>query len=98
MTALFQCDAYFEVPEKRLFVLCGHIVSGAVREGMDVLIPINSQLSRAVEINSVEHVNAADSADTIGITHIVESDDDLSLLMGLNISGELLKIVESNDA
>jgi hypothetical protein len=96
MTALFQCDACFEVPERRIFVLSGHIVSGAVREGMHVLISFNSQLSMAVEINSVEQINAVDSTDMIGITHIVESDDELSLLKGLNIGGELLKIIEPN--
>jgi hypothetical protein len=92
--ALFQCESTFEIPERRLFVLAGQITSGIVKVGMQILIPFNSQVSMAMEIHSIEQINSTSHEAKLGICHVVEADDDLAMLIGLNIGGELLKIVE----
>jgi GTPase len=97
MDALFHCESSFTVPERRLFVVSGHVTSGVVRKGMQIQIPFNDLVSMAMEINSIEQISSADPNAKVGITFRVKSDDELSTLMGLNIGGEILKIVESVD-
>jgi hypothetical protein len=52
--AKFYIRATFESPTRRLFVLAGCITEGEIKPGMLVHVPINSQMSVATRIASME--------------------------------------------
>ena len=57
MTAVFRVHDSFDVSSRRLFILRGEILSGEVRPGMLLYMPLNRGFDATVPINAVEMVD-----------------------------------------
>lgn len=79
------------MPNKRLFVISGDIVSGTVKKGMIMKVRLNSDLSFDLPIDAVEMVKKTETSE-IGLCTLCEDADELSLLKGLNIGDEIIEI------
>jgi translation elongation factor EF-1alpha len=77
---------------KRGLVLAGQVRSGAVRAGMQVCLPLNSELTFVATVKSVEFIDHPDGRSDIGL--VLEDDDDFSLA-GLFDTGEVVLVREA---
>lgn len=70
------------------FVLQSQIVSGVVKVGMDMTLPISSGLVMTMPIDEVEIVDNQ----YIKIKVHCDDADELEFLLGLNLDGEILAV------
>jgi hypothetical protein len=94
MPALFNAKASFAIPSRRMFVISGDIVSGAVKKGMTMKVRMNSSLALTLTIEGVEFVTKKEGSE-VGLTVLYHGADELSMLQGLNIGGEQIEIDDS---
>lgn len=94
MPALFNANASFSIPSRRLFVISGDIVSGVVKKGMSIKVRIKSSLAISLPIEGVEIVTKKEGSE-IGLTTVCRDADELSMLLGLKISGEQIEIEDA---
>jgi hypothetical protein len=59
MSAVFRVHASFDLPSRRVFVLRGEILSGEVRRGMVLHMPLNSGFAATTPIGAVEMIDGA---------------------------------------
>jgi hypothetical protein len=96
MPAQFHANASFTIASRRMFVISGDIVSGAVKKGMTMNIRVNSGFALSLPIESVEFVDKKDRRE-IGLTTICRDADELEFLQSLKIEDEDIEISDSSD-
>jgi translation elongation factor EF-Tu-like GTPase len=88
-SAEFEIIAVFEIPNRGT-VLAGRIRSGVVCAGMQVLLPLNSQLKITTTVTSVELIDHSDGRADVGL--IIEDED--SFMAQLFQPGEVVSVRE----
>ena len=83
--------------ERDRLVIYGDIVEGSVRNHEVLLIPLNSSLSIAAKIESVEAVDGTATGSHVGLIVFSEDPDESSLLEGLNVVGDTLEVAAATD-
>jgi hypothetical protein len=92
VSARFLVQGVFHLKSRELFVVYGDVLEGEVRPGMEIVLPLNSQLSLELSIEGVEFVDGTPTGFHIGLAIKLDEDLDLSLLQGLNLSAEVLTV------
>lgn len=91
----FRVNDTFAVERRRLFVLTGVIVEGQIWAGMLVNVPLNSSLSIARRIQSIEFARRTDGREDVCLCIAYESSDQLNVWKALNIQNETLDVVQA---
>lgn len=89
----FRVESAFQIPERSITVLGGDIVEGVIRPGMILLIPLNSQLSVSVPIDSIELASTANGSRPC--LCIRGDPAEREHLLSLNFVGETLEVVDT---
>jgi hypothetical protein len=89
----FLVNSTFALERRRLFVLAGSITEGQIRAGMIVNVPLNSSLSIAEQIQSIEFIRRTDGREDVCLCIAYESSDELEMWKALNLQNEMLDVV-----
>lgn len=81
--------------DQQSFVLAGQITEGAVRKGMEVRIPFNSQFAMSVAVDRIEFARRGDGRDDVCLCFDC-NEEDLDLWEGLNLADEEVDVMEPN--
>ena len=92
--AKFRVNDTFALESRRLFVLAGAILEGPIQAGMIVSLPLNSSLSIAGPIHSIEYARTTRGED-VCLCIAYEDSDELAIWSGLNIQNETLDVVST---
>jgi hypothetical protein len=90
--ATFYCKTTFAIPEWKLFVFAGSIMSGVVKVGMLLHIPLNQAVALTVEISGVEFISTDDPKSKTGLTTVCDETDEIEFLKACDIHEEELEI------
>ena len=90
MSARFRALGTFELKSRNLFVIFGDVREGVVRAGMVVNIRLNSELSIAEPIHSVEYLGGA-AESHVALTLRLDQEE-RELMQMLNIGDEELRV------
>jgi hypothetical protein len=86
---------YFET--RRLCVMAGQIVSGTIKPGMFLNVPMNSSFSATIRIDSIEFAHRPHK-ELVCLTHQCEDRFDFEIIEGWGFIGETLGItLEGSD-
>ena len=93
MSAKFLAVGSFLLRSRNLFVIVGDVVEGEVREGMQLVLPLNGSVSVTGVVNSVEFVDILHEKRTyIGLAIAYEDPQELGFWQAMAISGETLTL------
>jgi hypothetical protein len=90
MAGKFKVVGTLRLSFRECLVIYGDIVEGNVAVGEVIDVPLNSSLSVAFPIESVEAVDGTPTGSHVGL--LVADDKEIALVEGLNILGDTLAI------
>lgn len=95
--ATFRVRRVFELKSRKLLVLAGTVVKGAVKARMKVVVPLNSSLDFSAPVHSVEVLRHLDGEDVCLCIACPETEQ-AELLSAFDVSGETLEVVDADEA
>jgi hypothetical protein len=95
MPAQFRAAGTIHLRARKVFVIYGDVLSGAVDEGMFLEVPLNSTFSVSGRISAVEQVDLApEQRAYVGLVMDYDDPEELGFWEVMNISNEVLEISE----
>jgi hypothetical protein len=96
MTSQFKAAGTFHLRSRRMFVIYGDILSGDVRSGMYLALPMNPGFAVTGRIASVEFVDVVPQQRAyVGLVMDYDDPQELGFWEAMNISDEVLEISDS---
>ena len=96
--ARFKVSGTAALESLNLFVIAGDVTEGVIVPGMIVHIPVNSKLSIALPVESVEYIRHSDRPEEIGLCIKYADRSELDTWQALNIDSELIEVSESSQS
>ena len=93
----FHVNHTFSLESRRLFVLAGSVVEGAVKVGMCVHVPLNNSISISEPIHSIEFARRPGGDEDLCLCINCRDLDELELWRGLNIGDETLDVLPCDE-
>jgi len=93
VAAKFLAVGSFLLRSRNLFVVVGDVVEGEVREGMELVLPLNGTLSVNGKITAIEYVDVShEQRCYLGLAIACDDAEEAGIWSAMNISGETLDL------